>query len=534
MKAKKKLLLLLVLAAVLLAALLLLVRRQPEDPGQETEAAEGTEVALCAQDPSELSEVHIENESGVVDVVRDGERLVLQGYEAYELSPVKLETLMRNLSEVTGTLVEAKASDLERYGLAKPRAVARLAGKEERTLYLGDYNESAGVWYVMRDGDEALYTVPAGKGAYLTNAPYAYLGTEFIPAYTAGEEMTERLTGVRIERPDLEEPLEIRAMEGEPQAYTSAYEITSPVQVKTSLKAMNEELGSLFGFAADAAVGKYEAQAAARYGFDEPAMVMTVEHDGTTDVFTVGGKNDAGERYLLYGGTDLLYTVSESRLAFLRVSADDLFFGIALLPDIETVAEVELALDGETYRFALRRDESGAIEEVTVAKVSETDAAAGGQTAEETPETDAAADGEMAEETPEADAAADGEMAEEASETDAAADGQTAEEMSEETPEDRSGKLDEKQFRKFFSFLLEVDVQEIHTEEEEGERRLAITYRYLDGGEDMLEEIALADGRTAGIRINGNMSFTGRLAYVEKLRTELGHLLAGEEIDTNW
>ena len=153
------------------------------------------------------------------------------------------------------------------------------------------------------------------------------------------------------------------------------------------------------------------------------------------------------------------------------------------------MAEVELALDGETYRFALRRDESGAIEEVTVAKVSETDAAA---------------------------------------------DGQTAEEMSEETPEDRSGKLDEKQFRKFFSFLLEVDVQEIHTEEEEGERRLAITYRYLDGGEDMLEEIALADGRTAGIRINGNMSFTGRLAYVEKLRTELGHLLAGEEIDTNW
>ncbi len=531
MKAKGKLLLVLVLAAAVLTAIfMLLTREQPGDLTRETEMPEGTEVVLCAQEPSELLEVHIENESGAVDIVRDGEKAALQGYGKYAQNAVKLETLMRNLSELTGTLVDAKHPELERYGLAKPRATARLVGKEELTLYLGDYNESASVWYVMRDEDEALYTVPAGKGEFLMASPYAYLSTEFIPAYTAGQEMTKRLSGVRIDRPDLEEPLEIRAMEGEPQAYTSAYEITSPVRVKTSLKAMNEEIGSLFGFAADAVAGRYEEKDAARYGFDEPAMVMTVEHDGMTDVFIVGDEAARGERYLLYSGTDLCYTILESRLSFLRVNADDLFFGLALLPDIERVAEVELVLEDEKYHFRLGRDDAGEIAEVTVGYL-----ASGSQREGEMPGINRVIDGQPAEKAQKMNIATGGQAEEEVPRRDIVSDSQAEEELpGTDTVAGGSQSLDEKQFRRFFSFLLEVDVQEIYLEEEEGERRLAVTYRYLDGSKDVLEEIALADGRTAGIRINGKMSFTGRLAYVEKLRTELGHLLAGEEIDTNW
>lgn len=227
---------------------------------------------------------------------------------------------------------------------------------------------------------------------------------------------------------------------------------------------MNEKIGGLFGFAASRAIGPYAESEAQKYGMQEPEMVMTVEHDGKTDVFTVGAQSEEGMRYLIWSGSDLLYEIAESSLTFLQEDADSLFFAMALLPEIDLVAEVELEVEEQNYRFIIERDAQGEISGVT-----------------------------------------------------------------------ESGKqLDEKLFRTFYSFLLEVDVQEIRTEPAEGEARLSIVYRYLDGTEDKLEMIPLDDARNAGIVINGEPSFSGRLAYIEKLKTELEHLQNGEKIDTNW
>lgn len=462
MKTKKKLLAGLLALLLLLAAFVVLRMTEKEEPQQES-SAEGTEATLYQTEQEAISEIKIENRSGTVEIVKEKGSYVLKGMEDYGQSQTQMNVLVRNLSELTGTVVQESEVEKERYGFDDPTLI-EITAEETVSLQLGDYNEGGGCWYLMREGDETLYTVPAGKGNLIEASAYSYLSRTFIDAYTDGEEITERLRRIVIERPDLDAPLEIVAIDEEPQAYTSSYELVSPIHVKTSVKAMNEKIGALFGFSAAEVLGPYEETQAQKYGFDDPVMVMTVEHDGVTDTFTVGAEAEEGVRYLLWSGSDLLYTVNETSLSFLHEDVDSLFFSMALLPQIDTVSEVELTIDGETTTFVLERDEQGEISKITE-------------------------------------------------------NGQT---------------LNEKLFRTFYSFLLEVDVQEIYTEPVEGEAELSITYRYLDGGEDRLEMVPLGDARNGGILVNGEPSFKGRLAYVEKLKTELSHLRSGEAIDTNW
>lgn len=49
-----------------------------------------------------------------------------------------------------------------------------------------------------------------------------------------------------------------------------------------------------------------------------------------------------------------------------------------------------------------------------------------------------------------------------------------------------------------------------------------------------MEAFSEDGSRRMKLSVNGEPRFEGRVAYLEKLRTELGHLLAGEAIDTNW
>lgn len=464
MKSKKKTLLLLGILVLLLgvAAGYLLLSQKPQEEPEET--MERTEVSLVSMDSQTVKEVQIQGPENQIHILRDGEKLVLKDLEEYTQSETQMQTLLDGISSVTGIVVQEKDVEKERYGLGDTAVKVVLTGEENVQLLLGDYNESTSSWYVMKEDDPILYTIPKGKGDLMRSAPWSYLDVSFIPDFTKGENMVERLYHVVVERPDLEEPLEIQRIEGEAEAYTSSYEFVRPVHIRTSLKTMNGEIGSLFGFAARTAIGRYEEKDAVEYGFDSPAMTMTVGHDGREDIFTIGKQNNEGYYYMLWNGSDLLYLIQREKLSFLNVKADDLFFAIALLPEIDSVEKVELAINGETYCFDLKRDSDGKIEEVLLGDTS----------------------------------------------------------------------VDQKSFRQFYSFLLELDVQELHTSEEEGEERLSITYSYLNGKSDNITEIQLSDGRNAGILLNGEMSFLGRIAYVDKVETELGHLLSGEKIDTNW
>lgn len=465
-----------VIFAALLGVLLYMSRKGAgEAENGPKEAEEGTrEQTLISGEADEIESAAFVQGETSFQIVREEDGLHIPQLDAYAQDQERLRRLFGNLGRLSAVLVHGEMEDPAVYGLEQPQMQVTVTekGAAAETLYLGDYNESSQSWYLAKEGDRAVYAISGDRGDLLKKPSYHYLDTMFIQPFAKGEEMTQRLRAVTIERPDLDSPIEIKALEEEPKPYTSAYEIVSPVHVQTSYKAMNEQIGSLFGFAAEEAVGRYSGEEAPEYGFDRPALRLTVEHDGRLDRFVIGSQSAQGKRWMYREGEELLYVVPESRLAFLHADVNSLFFGLALLPDIETISEVEVTLEGETILYRLRRDEAGELIEVR---------ADGGAVREAAP-------------------------------------------------------VDLKQFRVFYSLLLAIDVQQVSRQKlpEDAQERLSILYRYRDGGEDEIKEYQLSDGRTGAVTINGEESFTGRTAYLQKLQAEQRKLLAGEKVDTDW
>ncbi len=497
--------------------------------GNEAESADtGTEDSVCVLSeftPDEVERIEIRNEEADYVIIpadaAAGENLaapgfMLAGYENYRQDREALDSTVRLLSSVSATQIYERDFDKEKFGLENPAATVEISGKGEAiTFYLGSWNESAAVWYVMKEGEEGLYCVSKGIGDRMVQTPLALFDMTLIPAFDAeSEEMTERLTRILVERPDLEEPLEIVASNGTVDAYTSPYELVSPVHVKTSLKAVREQIGSLFGLSAQRAAGTYDANEASAYGLDRPSMVMTIEHDDRELTLTVGGRTgeqESEERYLICSDSDLLFIIEESRMPLFEATVDDLFFRMALLPKIDQIREVSLNLRGEEYLFALTYEDvqSGA-------SATKADPGTGEEKSKET-EADDRKNGDGKNET-------------------AAGDSKNKAAAGEETLRVTldGEELDADLFRTFYSFLLEVDIEQINRDSHGGEPEMVLEYRRLDGKTDRLEVYRLADARRMGIVVNGEASFEGRIAYLDKLQTELSHLLAGEKIDTNW
>lgn len=463
MTGKRKMLLGLCIALLFLTVVLVILLTGGANE-EKAETLSGT-CMLTDFAPEEISRINIANSEGNYSIVKDGNEWMLTGYEDYKMNKGSIETAVRNLLSIPAEIVCEDAYDRKKYGLEEPEAKISIQGSfGETTLFLGAFNESTSSWYVCKEGKEELFSIIKGKGEWMKYSPFAFFDTSLIPAFDpSSEKMTERLTEIVIERPDLEDPLRIIVSGETEQAYTSSYELTSPIHVKTSLKVMNEDIGSLLGFSADSVKGWYKENEKAAYGLDQPVMIMTVSHDGVTDIFTIGSVvEDGTDRYMICSNSELLYTITEDKLAFLHADADDLFFELALLPDINKVAQVRLKLGEEEFFFLLEWEK----DQLRVT-----------------------------------------------------ANGQETEESL---------------FRKFYSFLLEVDIERINTDIHEGNPVMTIDYIYQDGTKDTVEAYQLEDVRRMGIAVNGESDFEGRIAYLDKVRTELSHLLAGEEIDTNW
>lgn len=468
MAGKKKMLFSLCIILIFLTAALVLLLNGRE--GEEKSESSGTTYMLSDYDPGEISGISVENREGNYSIVKAGDEWILTGYEGYEIDRNGLEAAVRNFLDIPAEIIYENDFDRKIYGLEKPEAKISIRGSfGETTLYLGAFNEGTASWYISKEGEDRLFSIAKGKGDRMLYSPFVYFDTSLIPAFDPSEEnMTERLTEIVVERPDLEEPLRITVSEEPEQPYTSSYEMTSPIHVKTSLKVMNEDIGSLLGFSADSIKGWYQETESAVYGLDQPAMIMTISHDGVTDIFTIGSAvEDKTERYMICSNSKLLYTIAEEKLVFLHADPDDLFFELALLPDINKVEQVKLRLGEEEFLFLLTRHGNGQEGEQLNVTVN-------------------------------------------------------------------GKEVNESLFRSFYSFLLEVDIEKINTDAHKGNPVMRIDYIYQDGTSDTVEAYQLEDARRMGIVVNKEPNFEGRIAYLDKVRSELSHLLAGEKIDTNW
>lgn len=489
---------------VLVAVLLALLLTKPEENSETEEsssAASDEGISLVDESIDDLKQLKITNESGTFEILPetttetndDGEeeevtRYIVQELKDYSQSTTSARALINPLIMLSAdSKVSDSVDDLSKYGLDKPLATAEwTCGDNSYALKLGMHNEAAGEYYFMLDGDEALYTMSESSADLLLDSAFSYIETKLTESGDSSTGTYPAMDMLKITRPDLDEPIVLEPYESEEddalRSYNSNYVLTSPIHSELNYYVEEEYLPTLFGLSAEEAVGYYDEAEAANFGFDEPAAVLEMNYEGGDVTLTVGSEvpmavTEDGEdedatvyRYLLVNNNGLLYTIAESDLDFLNWMPDDLITTLPILPNIVTLSSLEVELDGESYTFDIVNEYD---------EESETDKTTG-----------VSYNGE---------------------------------------------ELDLDIFKKYYQLAISSSVENINLDDNDADPLLTITFNYTEGGSESIAFYPMeSDSRRMQVAVNGELTYEGRIAYIEKVRTETEHLLNGETVDIDW
>lgn len=156
-KAEKKPALTLCLLLFLLAALVAAVYLYKEPEG-ETE--EETGIELYSLDTSQTAEISFQNESGLVELVKDGNTWIKKEDKDFPLDQSAVSAMLSAMESVQASReVTKEADDLSQYGLENPSLDIRITLEDGTSvqLMLGDRVPVAGGRYGMTGGRASVY-----------------------------------------------------------------------------------------------------------------------------------------------------------------------------------------------------------------------------------------------------------------------------------------------------------------------------------------------------------------------------------------
>lgn len=366
---KKSLILAAVILVLLIGAAVILVLTAPKEDNEETasassESSEDTSIPLVSEEGG-LASLAVTNSTGSYTIERTGEKkwsiLALQAYGADDSQYASMMEQYAKLSAEQKVLDET--ADLAEYGMDQPAAKAVLTfdSGNTYTLLLGNQTVDGAAYYAMMEGSPVLYTVAASTANGILESQLSYLDTTLLKAFdTQNSEETPNIERMVIERKDLPTPYVIESAEVDPDdpaaAYGSSLEMVSPVSCPLDIdKADNKIVYPLFGLSATEVAALDASASAAQYGFDDPFATIQLTYDGRSANMVFGNPVDDTKEsyYMTFNDNNLVYVVSTSSVAALTVDPNTIVSRLGLTPQIDTVKELHLNVNGTDHLFKL-------------------------------------------------------------------------------------------------------------------------------------------------------------------------------------
>ncbi len=459
-------------------ALRALLPEEEEDPGSENEQL----FLLYDESDSGVESITVEygGESYVVEKISAAEYGIAQIMDHVK-SDASFASMVTTVQRVSTYVKIEKVGSLSEYGLNRPQAVITVKFDNGSThkIKVGNLNASGTGYYTICDDDSEVYVLPQS-----TIEPFLATKTSFVDLSILGQYDTEDKDSVtfsyfEITRPDLEKPIHIRAVTAD-EAKSSggtgpSMRMDSPVYSLVLDDAIENYMYTIFGVKAQSCVElNLTEDKLAQYGLDTPTATLRTKFNNTEVTFTAGGYADEEKTsyYLTISKIpEYVFVVAASDLKWITVTADQFVSPVAVQPYIQNIETITLQMKGgKVHTFTLEHP----VDQAT-GKVNTTVSCDGTE-------------------------------------------------------------LEIKQFRRYLQLLLYTSGEKIYTGEpvDDSNAPLVITYQYNNGAPTDTVKILNNTGRYGVMEVNGSQSFTARLAYIDKLETEFAHLLAGEDVDTEW
>lgn len=379
---KKSVRSLLIMLAVLVvlggATALLLLPTDGETEDTSSTVSEDTRETLALIAEEDLVSVKVENSRGSFEIVpvsgesaetesgTGGTAYTIKGFEKYDLDTSGLKTAAQDVLTITASRSLGEQEDLEKYGLAGEGAgkvTVEQKNGETLVLTLGNTSSSGTTGqYILKDGQ--VYIVPTLSDVLLgSDLDCISCAVYSIPDWTVevldeNGEATENtipdtIFSLELTGEAFAEPITLEYVE---KSRLNGYMLTSPIRAESGTTAFDTMLDTLKNLTANTvAAADVEESDLAQYGLDRPDAQVTFDMNGHTVTLKVSKKDAENNRFLMMEGSDLVYSVNNSRVsAWAEAQLMDLRKSTVCLANINNVSHLTLTAKGDmVYDFTI-------------------------------------------------------------------------------------------------------------------------------------------------------------------------------------
>ena len=380
----------LIISAAALAALILifaLTRLTGQDEESGEELPPGSE-KLADTAPDEVRLITTEYPGGGLSLSSaDGEEWTVEGLpEGFRLNETRLQSMVRNLSNIEGRLIEENAEDPAPYGLAEPAAKVRLKDMQgiESTVILGNANPSGTGRYAAADysgGAASVYLVPSFRSSAALWS-FADLRDDSLPSVAMDQISSlliqsggERLAAGPAEDAGAAESDSLRPPPAgmiitEPWAYprpVDNYQLQEHLTASPPPVRITEFLDGPGVSLSEAGLG------------DGADRIRLEDAEGAVYDLQIGAAAGRGRRYVReMSYPDLIFLADEAELGLLNIRAFTVSDKFVYLAGIDRLAEAEIRRGEVSYTMSIERrgdpeDDSDDLYMVEGREVSEDD-----------------------------------------------------------------------------------------------------------------------------------------------------------------
>lgn len=383
---------LLVLGVVL--AVLLLTKPKPEtsEVVSGTTDTEGVNAYIIDKRAAEVTTITVKNDSGSYTFTRQ-KRVVSTTDESGNItssdeyywtsedlkgvpqSDTAVKSFITSLASLPQkSTVEENASDLEKYGLDTPQATAELKFEDgtDITMRFGIQNpaDSSSLYYRDEGNRVRLIDYNAAAPAFSDVKQFANL--TLTESYDSSG--TNELDSLKITRPDLEEPVCIRFMSELAElaekddsivSTFNTHRFTSPVNAEIDVTKGKNVCYDLYGLTMNAC--EYLEQTEEnlkKCGLDEPQATVEFKYGGKEYELKIGNaiREEVASTtsttisattgyYAVLKGVAGIYSLPADKASWVSFNVSDLISRRPLSPYIYSSENVEVTVQGGTYKF---------------------------------------------------------------------------------------------------------------------------------------------------------------------------------------
>lgn len=310
-------------------------------------------------------------------------QMAVAKYAKLPIHSTRIDSLCSALASLTASKEVGTPTDLEAYGLAKPKATMAVTYHDD-TVYIVELGDETPLkdGYYLRDKDKGtVYVVDTSVGEQLLQGDTMYIGTTLITSPTVDSEKGGTaavrdmdLSGtVRAKR-----PFALRMVTTDDKLVDTyaSYVLTKPYFKGVDATKLETLTSGMLTLTADKAVVPFPTkEQKTEYGFDNPysvaklhlAVSATVKKDpndekseGVTSYYdvrehtvTLGKKDEDGNYYAMVDDYDVIYLVSPSSVAWAETQYNDIATTMLFSKMITDVKSVTVTVNGKPTVFEL-------------------------------------------------------------------------------------------------------------------------------------------------------------------------------------